>query len=695
MSLPTDHIIQQIILLATGAPSSSPIRNELNDLYQQSGDWRLVAALVDEYMGQLSSQNSLGITGIIQAIANNGFSLKLSIEESQQLVDELIQQGIDSWSKLFTFIITEVDGELGERLDNRATSANIFTDVLQQLNKNVDYNGSQAINAAKEWISGIGASLESVTAANHAVQDLIARFHSGEVINTAIDGYIAGATVFIDINGDGIQNADEPSTITDALGNFRFSGTLPEGQIVSIGGTDITTDQPFLGVLTAPSGSTTITPLTTLINALIKSGQATNTDTAESLLFAAFGIPRVDLSTFDPINVALNTNASNEDKAIAIKLQALTAQIINVMLVTTELINEGNASGGIISQFAIDSLLSSIVSASENNQTLDLSNQQTISSLITTAATSAGITQDIATLAAQSATVLNDINSRIQAATENFNNGDSNIQTTLSDIFKLQTLTQTEIITAINTTEQSGNLNSVISRFTGNNLSNNLDVIQLGPLNASNNSNDGSDLTNPPAPPAPPTPPTPDTQAPYLLSITALDQTYKVIETITISINYNEIVIVNTTNGMPSLTLSNATTADYVSGSGSSALNFNYIVSEGDTDTNDLDVMAIELNGGTIKDTAGNNALTTLGSIDLATNNSVVVDANSPEITSVTVADDTYKVGDSVAVTLTASNNETGLSLSSASFNGQTLTGFTDNSDGTYSATYTVVEGDA
>ncbi|MFT6916932.1 MAG: subtilisin-like proprotein convertase family protein, partial [Motiliproteus sp.] len=70
------------------------------------------------------------------------------------------------------------------------------------------------------------------------------------------------------------------------------------------------------------------------------------------------------------------------------------------------------------------------------------------------------------------------------------------------------------------------------------------------------------------------------------------------------------------------------------------------------------------------------------------------IDANSPTIASVSVADGTYQTGDSVAVTITASNNEAGLTLSSASFNGQALTGIRDNNNGTYSANYTVVEAD-
>ncbi|MGE0113184.1 Ig-like domain-containing protein, partial [Aquabacterium sp.] len=72
----------------------------------------------------------------------------------------------------------------------------------------------------------------------------------------------------------------------------------------------------------------------------------------------------------------------------------------------------------------------------------------------------------------------------------------------------------------------------------------------------------------------------------------------------------------------------------------------------------------------------------------------IALDTTPPVISSVSLADGAYKVGDTVTITVAAANNETGLTLA-GTFNGQTLTGITDNHDGTYSATYTVAQGDA
>ena len=52
--------------------------------------------------------------------------------------------------------------------------------------------------------------------------------------------------------------------MTDAGGHFVLSGGTTSGSLVLIGGTDTATGQQFTGVLTAPTGSTQVTALTTL-----------------------------------------------------------------------------------------------------------------------------------------------------------------------------------------------------------------------------------------------------------------------------------------------------------------------------------------------------------------------------------------------------------------------------------------------
>ena len=104
-------------------------------------------------------------------------------------------------------------------------------------------------------------------------------------------------------------------------------------------------------------------------------------------------------------------------------------------------------------------------------------------------------------------------------------------------------------------------------------------------------------------------------------------------------------------SGTPQLALSSGATVDYSSGSGTSTLTFSYTVGAGDTSA-DLDYTgtgALTLNGGTISDTATNDATLTLaspgaaGSLGNAKN--IVIDTTAPTVTGVTstTANGSYK----------------------------------------------------
>ena len=43
------------------------------------------------------------------------------------------------------------------------------------------------------------------------------------VTGFGVDGYIAGATVFLDLNNNGVADGGEPSTTTDAQGKYTLS----------------------------------------------------------------------------------------------------------------------------------------------------------------------------------------------------------------------------------------------------------------------------------------------------------------------------------------------------------------------------------------------------------------------------------------------------------------------------------------
>lgn len=81
----------------------------------------------------------------------------------------------------------------------------------------------------------------------------------------AVDGYLRGATILCDVNGNGEADAGEVSVTTDTSGFFRFDRACASALVVT-GGTSIDTSIAFGGKLKAPPGSTMVTPLTTLMS---------------------------------------------------------------------------------------------------------------------------------------------------------------------------------------------------------------------------------------------------------------------------------------------------------------------------------------------------------------------------------------------------------------------------------------------
>ena len=133
-----------------------------------------------------------------------------------------------------------------------------------------------------------------------------------------------------------------------------------------------------------------------------------------------------------------------------------------------------------------------------------------------------------------------------------------------------------------------------------------------------------------------------DGDAPDFVSVAATDGTYNIGDTLTITVTWDEAVVVT---GTPTITLSNSDTASYSSGSGSTALVFTTTIADGDTDSSDLSVSSYS---GTIADAGGGAAGAASGDLG-----AVVVDGSTPDITGCNATDGTYGPGDAVQITCT------------------------------------------
>ena len=157
---------------------------------------------------------------------------------------------------------------------------------------------------------------------------------------SVFDGPLKSAKVFIDANNNGLLDANEDWTLTSSDGSYSLS-TSTTGNLAVVTTTD-TVDTSSGAIvsgltLTAPSGSSVISPATTVVEALMDSYRTANplasdddiaaqqtqvyADTAEALGLSS----DVDLTSYNPFSSSVDSTSAD-----AIAYAAKAAQIVAV-----------------------------------------------------------------------------------------------------------------------------------------------------------------------------------------------------------------------------------------------------------------------------------------------------------------------------------------------------------------------------
>ena len=136
----------------------------------------------------------------------------------------------------------------------------------------------------------------------------------------AVDGYLAGCEVFVDLDGDGTAGWNEPTAVTDRLGGFVLPQTNAwnkKGQIAvstSTPGCVDTFTNAAPGMLHLSSAepvgpdatfaNVMVTPLTTVAAALARNAGVDPGD-AKAIVVTALGLdPSIDIARVDPLALA-------------------------------------------------------------------------------------------------------------------------------------------------------------------------------------------------------------------------------------------------------------------------------------------------------------------------------------------------------------------------------------------------------
>ncbi|MEG4797592.1 hypothetical protein QUA69_21155 [Microcoleus sp. LAD1_D1] len=253
----------------------------------------------------------------------------------------------------------------------------------------------------------------------------IVRFKSYNFGGFVIDSYIAGSTIFLDANKNGILDPNEPSAITGPNGEFDLNlasdifdknqnGEIDseEGNLVATGGTDTATGLPLETPVTAPPDATVVTLLTTLVADLIDKG--VTPAEAQFLVKTALSIPsNIDLTSLDPID------ATNNNQPGGIATLSAMVKVQNFITQTAALIDGASSAA---TKDIVKAVVSSITSRVQSGTALNLSNATDLEPIIQQSAAKikqidpSFNSQKFTQTTSQAATVMATANQRIDAA---------------------------------------------------------------------------------------------------------------------------------------------------------------------------------------------------------------------------------------------------------------------------------------
>ncbi|GAB3404778.1 Ig-like domain-containing protein [Massilia agilis] len=148
-----------------------------------------------------------------------------------------------------------------------------------------------------------------------------------------------------------------------------------------------------------------------------------------------------------------------------------------------------------------------------------------------------------------------------------------------------------------------------------------------------------------------------DTSAPAVNSVSVpAAGSYYCGQNLDFTVNFNEAVVVGTAGGTPRIAITlgvgGTVYANYLSGSGTSALVFRHTVAPGEFDASGITVGSLSLQGGVIRDAATNDASLTLNAVGSTA--AVLVDGTVATVTNVSSPDMNvaYKAGSTLTITV-------------------------------------------
>lgn len=463
MSTNIAEILQKVHLTLLGVPAEKSLISSLESRVQSEG-WGWLIDLVNGFLSAKASTGSA--SAVVQMLAKNGFGLSLTEAESSGF-SKSIEAGQQSYAELVRFAIMDLGGDLAATLSAKEQAATRYMNAAATQNKEGLDNGGSIQSAIASILLGINQNSKTLATGNDALEKLLGSLQATGLSMQVMDGYISGAQVFIDENGDGSLSAGEWSGQTNTSGTVLLPITARAGQVKASGGTDILTGKAFTGVLTAPAGSSVVSPISTMIESLMSSGQSVDLISAAATVQRALGVSEnVSALTFDPLASLASGTTDNATQKIALTMLSAQQQIATVIAqVATVVAQGGNAQEfSRVSANVVAALATTLAQSQSGGQTrvVDFTDAQNIVSTIQQTAVNTGVSLS-ANVVASVAQVVSKSNDLLDKASK-----EPTLNNALAAMSKTAAVVQGEVIASLKENLGSGSsaagLNNVLQQ---------------------------------------------------------------------------------------------------------------------------------------------------------------------------------------------------------------------------------------
>ncbi len=335
-------------------------------------------------------------TSVVIPAGSTSATIPISIiNDTNRESDETITLKIKSVSgavlgtpSVYTLTIRDNDEPASAVTSGGVNTIQVSQVAIQTASQPINESASQPTNGSTITVAAASGTGKLPPT---AVGTLPFGVYDGYLVNSTVffDANRNGVLDFVDFNGDGLQDEDEPnepSSMTSADGaalltvdetfDVDGNGIINEfdGMIVTVGGLDSSTGFPLAFPLTGYFNTPGISPLTTLLTGLVEEYDF-DVSTAAQRVANALNLPTVDFVAMDPLAGVL---AYNPDAPLVFKTAAMMHNTFTQLAATVS-----GAAGApplyVIAQAAISEMASRIT---DEGSTLDLQSRAVVDGLL-------------------------------------------------------------------------------------------------------------------------------------------------------------------------------------------------------------------------------------------------------------------------------------------------------------------------